>query len=141
MLTVDERLPMPLYHQIFLVLRNKIIDGEFVDGDLLPSEEETARSCGVSHITAKRARNEWAEDGLAVRERGRGTRLIRRSSTTPVRAAASYRPHRLRPVETGGRIHHRPLPPRPLPVPDELIAGADRPRQFLAAIRLDRFKF
>ena len=67
---VDEGLPTPLYHQIYLVLRNKIIDGEFVDGDLLPGEERTARSCGVSRITAKRALNELAEDGLVVRERG-----------------------------------------------------------------------
>jgi GntR family transcriptional regulator len=84
--SVDERLPTPLYHQIYLVLRNKIIDGEFVDGDLVPSEEETARSCGVSRITAKRALNELAEDGLVVRERGRGTRVIHRSPTPPVRA-------------------------------------------------------
>lgn len=83
---VDEGLPTPLYHQIYLVLRNKIIDGEFVDGDLLPGEERTARSCGVSRITAKRALNELAEDGLVVRERGRGTRVIHRSPTPPVRA-------------------------------------------------------
>jgi GntR family transcriptional regulator len=83
---IDERLPTPLYHQIYLVLRNKIIDGEFADGDLVPSEEETARTCGVSRITAKRALNELAEEGLVVRERGRGTRVIQRAPTPPVRA-------------------------------------------------------
>lgn len=69
-ITVDEWLPALIYHRICLVLRNKIINGAFVDGDLVPGAEETARSRGVSRITAKRALNELAEDGLAVRERG-----------------------------------------------------------------------
>ncbi len=84
---IDERLRTPLYHQIYLVLRNKIVDGELGDGDLLPSEEETARAFGVSRITAKRALNELAEDGLVIRERGRGTRVTRKAPAPPVRAS------------------------------------------------------
>ncbi len=84
--TVGERLPTPLYHQIYLVLRNKIVDGKFADGDILPSEEETARSCGVPRITTKRAPNELAEDGLVVRERGR-------RPTAPMPGCHPARPH------------------------------------------------
>ena len=65
-------MPTPLYHQIYLVLRTKIIDGEYAGGDLLPSEEETARSRWVSSISAKRALNELAEDGLVQRALGCG---------------------------------------------------------------------
>ncbi len=83
---IDDKLPTPLYHQIYLVLRNKIIDQEFADGDFLPSEDQTARAFGVSRITSKRALNELAEDGLVVRERGRGTRVIHSSPTAPQRA-------------------------------------------------------
>jgi GntR family transcriptional regulator len=83
---VDDRLPTPLYHQIYLVLRGKIADGEFAFGDVLPSEDETARTYGVSRITAKRALNELAEDGFVVRERGRGTRVTHRAPARPVQA-------------------------------------------------------
>jgi GntR family transcriptional regulator len=65
----------PLYHQIFLILRNKILSGEYADGSFLPSEAELATSFGVSRITTKRALNEIAEAGFAVRQRGRGTRV------------------------------------------------------------------
>ena len=43
---VDERLPTPLYHQIYLVLRNKIVDGEFVlNIDFTPCGHPLAGSC------------------------------------------------------------------------------------------------
>lgn len=65
----------PLYHQIFLILRNKILSGEYPDGSFLPSEAELSTTFGVSRITTKRALNEIAEAGFAVRQRGRGTRV------------------------------------------------------------------
>lgn len=66
---------VPLYHQIYLILRSKILDGEFRPGDYLPGERDLERMFQVSRITAVRALNELAAAGLAVRERGRGTRV------------------------------------------------------------------
>ena len=83
---VDEKLPTPLYHQIYMIFRNKILNREYVDGDLLPSEDETSRIYNVSRITAKRALNDLAEEGLVMRERGRGTRVIYRGVAPPVKA-------------------------------------------------------
>lgn len=85
-LAVNGRLPTPLYHQIYLVLRDKIASGAYRGGDVLPSEEETAHQFGVSRITTKRALNELADAGYVVRERGRGTRVVDGISTPPVRA-------------------------------------------------------
>ncbi|MFX4222324.1 MAG: GntR family transcriptional regulator [Thalassobaculum sp.] len=70
------RFRSPLYHQIYLILRQRIADGEFGSGGTLPSEQDLAEFHGVSRITAKRALDELAKDGLVVRERGRGTRLV-----------------------------------------------------------------
>ncbi len=81
---VDERLPTPLYHQVYLVLRNRILSEDYALGTLLPSEQETSEMFGVSRITAKRALNELADDGLVVRERGRGTRVVYHSAAQPV---------------------------------------------------------
>ncbi|MBT3700973.1 MAG: GntR family transcriptional regulator [Alphaproteobacteria bacterium] len=83
---VDEKLPTPLYHQIYMIFRNKILNREYVEGNLLPSEDETSRIYNVSRITAKRALNDLAEEGLVVRERGRGTRVIYRGVAPPVKA-------------------------------------------------------
>ncbi|MCR9070110.1 MAG: GntR family transcriptional regulator [Alphaproteobacteria bacterium] len=70
------RFRSPLYHQIYLIMRQRIADGEFGTSGTVPSEQELAEFHGVSRITAKRALDELAKDGLVVRERGRGTRLV-----------------------------------------------------------------
>ncbi len=69
---------VPLYHQIFLILRNRIYGGTLAPGDIVPGEQELCAEFGVSRITAKRALNEMADAGLVVRERGRGTRVVSR---------------------------------------------------------------
>lgn len=73
----------PLYHQIYLILRNQIRDGTYPDKALLPSENELAEIFDVSRITSRRALDELVADGLARRERGRGTRVIQEDLRAP----------------------------------------------------------
>jgi GntR family transcriptional regulator len=80
---LDEGLPTPLYHQIYLVLREKIRAGAFGADTTLPGEQEMARLFNVSRITVKRALNELAADGLVSRHRGRGT-IVTQGSTIPI---------------------------------------------------------
>jgi len=51
------------------------MNGEYPDQSLLPSEHELANLFGVSRITAKRALNEVAAEGLCIRRRGLGSRV------------------------------------------------------------------
>jgi GntR family transcriptional regulator len=81
---LDPNARVPLYHQIFLILRNRIFGGEVQSGELVPGEQELAVEFNVSRITAKRALNELASAGLVVRERGRGTRVIHRPKAPAV---------------------------------------------------------
>jgi len=67
--------PVPLYHQIFLIMKAKIVEGEYGPGAYLPGERELCDAYNVSRITAVRALNDLAAEGLVVRERGRGTRV------------------------------------------------------------------
>ncbi len=83
---IDERLPTPLYHQIFLVLRSQILDGRLPSGALMPGEEELARQFNVSRITARRALAELATAGFVTRGRGRGTQVTSHREPPPVRA-------------------------------------------------------
>ena len=73
---IDMQGRVPLYHQIFLTLKNRIYSGMLGPGDPVPGEQELCGEFGVSRITAKRALNELADAGLVVRERGRGTRVV-----------------------------------------------------------------
>lgn len=70
---LDADNPTPLYYQIFLIYRQKILTGMLKNGDRLPSEEELSEAYSVSRITAKRSMNELAARGLVSRTRGRGT--------------------------------------------------------------------
>ena len=83
---VSPSLRMPLYHQIYLVLRQKILGGELGYDDRLSSELDLAGDYGVSRVTTRRALKELAADGLVVRSRSKGTRVryrqARHSRTT-----------------------------------------------------------
>jgi len=89
LMSVDPGLPTPLYHQIFSQLRDAIARGKFADNTFLPSEQELSAQFSVSRITAKRALDELAAAGLAIREQGRGTRVHSAPGRTVVRGRIS----------------------------------------------------
>src|SRR3546814_584679 len=77
---------VPLYHQIFLTLRDDIIAGRRAHGSLMPTEHELIATMVVSRITARRALDELAEHGFVERRRRTGTRVIYRAPTAPIEA-------------------------------------------------------
>ncbi|HUN45701.1 MAG TPA: GntR family transcriptional regulator [Stellaceae bacterium] len=81
---VDGRLPTPLYHQVYLVLRDKILSGGYGADGLLPGEPALIRQFGVSRITVKRALDDLATEGLVRRRRGLGTRVVSGAAGRPV---------------------------------------------------------
>lgn len=70
-------LPLTKYHQIYLVLREQLEEGRFVHG--LPGELELTRQFGVGRVTVRRALEQLVDEGLIVREAGRGTRPTTRA--------------------------------------------------------------
>ncbi len=69
----DNNNPTPLYYQIYQLYKQRILSGSLKRGDKLPSESAQEAAYSVSRITARRAMDELARDGLVTRERGRGT--------------------------------------------------------------------
>ena len=98
---LSNELRIPLYNQIFLIFRNRIINGEYAEGSYLPSEMELAAAYNVSRITAKRALNELALAGFAVRQRGRGTRVRYKGGATVVSGSVQSLMDSLRANEHG----------------------------------------
>ena len=64
-------LPLPKYHQIYLVLLEQLREGHFEGG--LPSEHELSRQFGAGRVTVRRALEQLAAEGLITRTAGRGT--------------------------------------------------------------------
>jgi len=63
----------PLYETVKNYVLDHIRDGSWIPGDRVPSENELVTSLSVSRMTANRALKELTQEGLLVREHGRGT--------------------------------------------------------------------
>ena len=77
---------VPLYHQIFLALRDEIVSGRTPFGAGMPTEFELAAKYSVSRITARRALFELADKGFVERKRRTGTRVVFRAPSAPIEA-------------------------------------------------------
>lgn len=64
---------LPFYHQLYEILRQNLIRGEWQPDDILPSEVELMERYSVSRITVRQALDELVNQGLIYRQRGRGT--------------------------------------------------------------------
>jgi len=64
---------IPLYYKLQTILRNKILSGELVSGDRLPTEKDLAKEYKVSRATVRQALASLEKDGLIIRRRGKGT--------------------------------------------------------------------
>jgi GntR family transcriptional regulator len=81
---MNASLPLSKYHQIYLVLHEQLQEGRFVHG--LPGELELARQFNVGRVTVRRALEQLVDEGLIVREVGRGTRPTTRAEQGGTRA-------------------------------------------------------
>jgi len=64
---------IPLYLQIIELLIAKISKGEWMPGDLIPSEINLAKDLNVSQGTVRKAITELVEDNVLTRKQGLGT--------------------------------------------------------------------
>ncbi len=77
---------VPLYHQLYTVLKAAIMDGSIPHDSQMPTEQQLAATFDVSRITAKRAMDELAGEQLIARFRGKGSHVIYQYKPQPVRA-------------------------------------------------------
>jgi GntR family transcriptional regulator len=64
---------IPLYVQLEQILKSKIMTGELVTGERIPTEKELAETYKVSSITARQAVLNLVQEGLLLRKQGKGT--------------------------------------------------------------------
>ncbi|CAN5477998.1 GntR family transcriptional regulator [soil metagenome] len=86
MFSVDRNTAVPLYHQIYVQLRDEIVSGARAFGSLVPTEQDISDSYGVSRITARRALDELAAQHFVARKRRVGTQVIYNLPVRPIEA-------------------------------------------------------
>ena len=81
-------LPLPKYHQIYLVLREQLQEGRF-DQEGLPGEHALADQFEVARITIRKAMEMLVADGLVSRRPGLGTWPLRPACSPDAAPAAN----------------------------------------------------
>jgi len=82
---LDRAQPLPLYYQVYEILRAQLADGVWKAGDFLPPIPDLAARFSVSVVTIRQALDLLREDGLVLSERGRGTSVLAdRADTGPL---------------------------------------------------------
>lgn len=82
-----QALPLPKYHQVYLVLREQLAEGRFASG--VPGEMHLMKEFGVARVTVRRALEHLATEGLIERSPGRRTVALEQP---PVRFAGEASP-------------------------------------------------
>ena len=75
---------VPLYHQVYSVLKAAILDGSIPYASQMPTEHQIIDTFDVSRITAKRAMDELAAENFVTRARGKGSHDAYRFRAKPV---------------------------------------------------------
>ncbi|MBC8401416.1 MAG: GntR family transcriptional regulator [Candidatus Marinimicrobia bacterium] len=73
---------IPLHLQVEQILRHLIDLPEYRSGRLLPNEEALSKRLGISRNTVRQAANKLVYEGLIVRKKGVGTRVIDQAVST-----------------------------------------------------------
>ncbi|WP_242127749.1 GntR family transcriptional regulator [Sphingobium sp. Sx8-8] len=80
----------PVYLRLREIIAASILDGEFRDGDLLPSVRALAAQQGANPLTVAKAYQCFQDDGLVVVKRGVGM-FVADGATRRLRAAERAR--------------------------------------------------
>jgi len=111
---------IPLYHQIFLTLRDEILSGERPFGAVLPTENQLAEIYSVSRITARRAMDELAGQGLVERRQRTGTKVVFKSAAKPIEGNLDHAVESLIAFGRGTRV--RVVELDEVPAPEQIAA-------------------
>ena len=70
---IDKNNPLPVYYQVREEIRNKIKNSIWKVGQCIDSENELSEKYSVSRMTIRQALSELVQEGVLIRERGKGT--------------------------------------------------------------------
>lgn len=72
---INRNSKVPLYMQLYIILKEGIMNDTYVTNSFLPSESELQEKYALSQITVRRALADLENDGYVKRIRGKGTQV------------------------------------------------------------------
>lgn len=70
---IDRKSPLPLYHQLYLILLSKIKKMEWQPDDAIYTEKELSQNYQISRATVRQAIQQLVDEGYLYRRQGLGT--------------------------------------------------------------------
>lgn len=91
-LTKDREGSIPFYYQVAETLKERIVSHQYQPDALLPSESRLSEEFDVSNITIRKAMALLVQEGLIIRRRGVGTRVVpRQEDRIPLKITGNFR--------------------------------------------------
>jgi GntR family transcriptional regulator len=87
---INHKSTVPLHQQAEELLRKMIEAEEYKNGKLLPNEVELSEQLGISRNTLRQAINKLVFEGLLVRKKGFGTKVVRKGIASGIKNWLSF---------------------------------------------------
>lgn len=134
---IDRRSKLPLYHQLYEILRDNIVRGEWQPGDVIPPEPELIERYQVSRTTVRQVLDMLVNEGLIYRQQGRGTFVAHPTvEQTLVRIISFTDDMRQRGFEPGTEVLSSELIPAPRDIAQKLEIESGEELARLERLRL-----
>lgn len=79
---IDTESKAPLHHKVEKMMRELIEQPEYQNGELLPKEVDISQKLGVARNTVRHSISKLVREGLLVRKKGVGTKVVARRIST-----------------------------------------------------------
>jgi GntR family transcriptional regulator len=129
--------PVPRYYQLMEFIRERIRNGEWTPGMLIPSERELCERYGISRMTARQAVTELVNEGLLYREQGKGTFVGRPVIPQQLLSLTGFTEDmQARERHAGARVLEAAMLPADQPIAEALRIKTGQPVYRLRRLRL-----
>ncbi len=136
-LSIDRNSKLPLYHQLYEILRDRIASGAWQPGEMIPPESELVKQYRVSRTTVRQVLDLLVKEGLIFRQRGRGSFVtfptVEQGLTRIISFTEDMRRRGLRP---GTRVLSAEIVPAPPDVASHLQISPGEELALLRRLRL-----
>lgn len=134
---IDRGSFVPVYHQLKVILSDRIRQGALRPDDPLPSEHQLAAEFGVSRATVRKALLELQRDGLVHTRRGKGTFVAKpKLEQSLFRFYALGRDLKNRGLALTTKVLRRLEAPLPVDIAERLRRSPGEPSVFIERLRL-----
>ena len=135
--SIDRLSKVPLYHQLYEILHGQIIAGKWQPGDLVPPESQLVDQYDISRTTVRQVLDMLVNDGLVIRQRGRGTFVTQPTLSHGLSRIISFTEDmRQRGLTPGSRVLMSQVEPAPVEVAARLGVAAGEELAHLKRLRL-----